>query len=125
TVSLLPVPPEQFDEVPGLRIIRPVGFLDMLQLIEHAAMVLTDSGGLQKEAFFLDTPCITLRAETEWTETVEVGANVLTGMEPNAVVAAVQGWLDRPAADFGFAARAPQAFGRGHAAEFIVDHLVQ
>src|SRR4030095_3876298 len=81
TVSLLPVPPEQFDEVPGLRIIRPVGFLDMLQLIEHAAMVLTDSGGLQKEAFFLDTPCITLRAETEWTETVEVGANVLTGMD--------------------------------------------
>ena len=125
TVALLPVPPEQFVEVPGLRIIRPVGFLDMLQLIENARMVLTDSGGLQKEAFFLNTPCITLRSETEWTETVELGANVLTGMEAEAVVAAARGWLDRPVGACNFASDAPQAFGEGHAAEFIVGHLMR
>jgi len=125
TVALLPVPAERFHDVPGLRVIRPVGFLDMLELISNARMVLTDSGGLQKEAFFLNTPCVTLRAETEWTETVELGANVLTGMDGDAVVAAVRAWLDRPADNFDFAGGAPSAFGEGHAAEFILDHLVQ
>jgi UDP-N-acetylglucosamine 2-epimerase len=127
TLALLPVPAvpaEEFREVPGLRVIRPVGFLDMLQLIENARMVLTDSGGLQKEAFFLNTPCVTLRAETEWTETVELGANLLTGMDGDAVVAAVRSWLERPAGGFDFAASAPQAFGQGHAAEFILGHLL-
>jgi UDP-GlcNAc3NAcA epimerase len=125
TVALLPVPAEQFHEVPGLRVTRPVGFLDMLQLIENARLVLTDSGGLQKEAFFLNTPCVTLRAETEWTETVELGANVLTGMDGDTVVAAVRAWLDRPADGYDFAAAAPEAFGQGHAAEFILGHLLR
>ncbi len=128
TVPLLPVPPERFDLIPGIRVIRPLRFLDMLRLIDRSAMVLTDSGGLQKEAFFLDRPCITLRDETEWTETVELGGNVLTGMSPTAVIAAVRGWQDAARARGGvhdFSSRAAAAFGDGSAAEFIVQHLFE
>jgi UDP-GlcNAc3NAcA epimerase len=61
----------------GLRIIEPVGYLDMAKLLHHATEVYTDSGGLQKEAYFHRVPCTTLRDETEWTETVENGWNRL------------------------------------------------
>lgn len=62
---------------PGIVIVEPVGYLDMCKLLHHASVVLTDSGGVQKEAFFHRVPCVTLRDETEWTETVECGWNRL------------------------------------------------
>lgn len=71
-------------------LIEPVGYLDMVQLEQSARMILTDSGGIQKEAYWLSIPCITLRDETEWVETVQVGWNVLVGANTDAIVRAVR-----------------------------------
>lgn len=72
----------------NLLIIDPVGYLNMVWLIKHCNLVMTDSGGLQKEAFFFDKPCITLRDETEWVELLEVGANILVGADESRIMSA-------------------------------------
>jgi UDP-GlcNAc3NAcA epimerase len=72
-----------------IRFIEPVGYLDMLALERNAYRILTDSGGIQKEAFFLGVPCVTLREDTEWPETVEVGWNALVGSRRQAIIDAV------------------------------------
>lgn len=127
TARLLPRDPEKFNQFPGIRLIKPVGFLDMLQLVSNARMVLTDSGGVQKEAFFLNTPCVTLREETEWTETVEAGANVLTGLHRDRIFEAVRHWETRLAGGqrLDFASESGQPFGSGDAANRIIAALVE
>jgi UDP-N-acetylglucosamine 2-epimerase len=73
-----------------LKIIKPVGYMCSLNLIKNAEAILTDSGGMQKEAFWLHTPCITLRESTEWIETVELKANRLTGSNPEKILQGLQ-----------------------------------
>ncbi|QSX00758.1 non-hydrolyzing UDP-N-acetylglucosamine 2-epimerase [Haloterrigena alkaliphila] len=73
----------------ALEIVEPLGYLDFVRLLDTADRVVTDSGGVQKEAFFLETPCVTLREETEWTETVDAGWNELVGTDTERIRAAL------------------------------------
>jgi UDP-N-acetylglucosamine 2-epimerase len=93
------------------KFVDPVGYLDMLALEKNARLILTDSGGVQKEAYFFAVPCLTLRQETEWVETVEAGWNRLVGVDPDAILQAVH--------DFRPTGSPPSVFGDGHAAERI------
>jgi UDP-GlcNAc3NAcA epimerase len=93
---LLPLHPRTHVRLDGITVpgnvvlMEPVSYLAMLTLVRHAQAVLTDSGGLQKEAFWLGVPCITLRDETEWVETLENGWNRLVGAGEEAIVGGVQ-----------------------------------
>lgn len=103
------------DVASRIRLIEPVGYHDFVALLDNAARVATDSGGVQKEAFFLDTPCITLRDETEWTETVEAGWNVLVGADGDAIRRELERDVELR--------EKPQPYGDGNAAKRIVEAL--
>lgn len=79
----------------NITVIDPVGYLEMIGLIHGCNMVITDSGGLQKEAFFFEKPCITMRDETEWIELVETGSNMLTGADSVKITEAYQHFKDK------------------------------
>lgn len=131
---LFPVHPRTRSVIDGLNLtltsavelIDPLAYLDLLVNVKEARVVLTDSGGLQKEAAFLGTPCITLREETEWIETIAIGVNQLVGTNPVKLQGAVETVLNRFT---GFDAEMHQAlnhsFGSGNAAHVIADDLIE
>ncbi len=100
-----------------VRLVSPVSYHEMLALERHARLILTDSGGVQKEAFLLRVPCVTLRNETEWEETVEAGWNRLAGTDPDRIVTAARASLGEGPTDPG------HPYGDGHAAEAILEVL--
>jgi UDP-N-acetylglucosamine 2-epimerase len=107
----------------GLQIVEPQSYIDMLSLVKNARLVLTDSGGLQKEAAFLGTPCVTLRDTTEWTETLDIGANRLVGLASDAIRRAVREVLEAEPADW--SGKLAVLYGDGRAADRIAGALVE
>lgn len=102
-------------ELTNLRAVDPIPYVETVGLLRNAAALLTDSGGMQKEAYFFGIPCVTLREETEWVETVALGWNTLVGTDGDAIVeAATRGFIP---------AERPDVYGDGHAAEKIVTAL--
>lgn len=99
----------------NVRAVEPVGYFEMLVLEKNARAVLTDSGGVRREAYWLSVPCVTLRTESEWPETLATGWDVLAGTDPEQIVAAAR--RDRPDTP------PPPLFGDGRAAEKIVEIL--
>jgi UDP-GlcNAc3NAcA epimerase len=129
TPIVLPVHPRTRDtlgaaiaEIGGkVRVIEPVSYLNMLMLEKHARLILTDSGGVQKEAYWCGTPCITMRDETEWVELVEAGCNRVVGVETNAILKAV---AEIESEDATLPANRPKdLYGDGRSAERIVEIL--
>ena len=107
-----------YETPPGLHLCDPLPYGVMLGLVREAAALATDSGGLQKEAYLLKCPCVTLRDETEWVETVEAGWNILAGASRLEIVAAVRQMVreERPTWP-------PDLYGDGHTADLIADIL--
>jgi len=99
--------------------IEPVSFLDMILLEKYAALILTDSGGVQKEAYFFNKPCIILRTETEWVEIMETGKAILTASSYEKIVAAFNSLYKQEKTVF------PKIFGNGKTAELICNELIK
>lgn len=103
-----------------VQVVDPVGYFEMLVLEKNAALILTDSGGVQKEAFFYNVPCVTMRDETEWVETVKLGFNVIAGADTETIVKAVEK----------FSANPPQSvssspYGDANSAEKIINAILE
>lgn len=101
----------------NVKIIDPVGYLEMLWLLQRSSLILTDSGGVQKEAFFFRKPCVTMRDQTEWVELVTCGANVLVGADYESIVKATREGLGKLILDDGL------LYGGGQASSRIAEHL--
>ena len=110
---------EQIFNTQNINIIPPVSFLEMVAMERHAQLVMTDSGGVQKEAYFFQKPCIILRPETEWVEIVETGAALLADANEHRIMEAWTHFKADPPRQF------PAIFGDGHAAEFILNEMLQ
>lgn len=100
----------------NLHLIDPVGYLDMIQLEKHAKKIITDSGGMQKEAFFVKTPCITIRNESEWVETVDLGYNIITGADTEKISDAIENFNPKHAAQ--------NPYGKGDCAGIITQKIL-
>ncbi len=103
---------------PNIKLIPPVSFLEIIALERHAQLVMTDSGGVQKEAYFFKKPCIILRPETEWVEIVQTGNAILADADESRIMQAWAHFKDCPPTTF------PEIFGDGHAAEFMLKQML-
>ena len=111
-----------FDNItinPNIKILPPASFLDMIVLERHSQMVVTDSGGVQKEAFFFQKPCLILRSETEWKEIVECGAAVITDADEKKIIESYNNFAENPPHKY------PEIFGDGDAASFICKEMLE
>lgn len=117
-INLYPEVQSIIDSNPLIKIIPPASFFEMVLLEKHAQLVLTDSGGVQKEAFFFRKPCVILRPETEWVELVACGAAILTDADTSRIISATEKLLS---AQLEF----PSVFGDGHAAEFMCAKMLE
>jgi len=107
---------EGLELTPNVVTEAPLGYLDFAALASQARVILTDSGGLQKEAYWYAVPCVTMRPSTEWVDTVEIGANVLVDDDPERIAAAAR--------EARLPDELPQLYGDGHASERIAEVLV-
>ncbi len=97
----------------NIKTIDPLGYLDFIWLEKNASKIITDSGGIQKEAYIMEIPCITVRTETEWMETVETGWNTLTGFDMEKLTDAIY--------NFSLNGKRPELFGRYSCAKRMVE----
>ena len=102
---------------PDISLLPPVSFLEMIALERHAQLVMTDSGGVQKESYFFHKPCIIFRPETEWVEIVQTGSAILADADETRIMAAWEHFSSNPPTSF------PEIFGNGHAAEFMLEKI--
>ena len=109
---------EKIEKSNFISIIPPASFLDILALEKNAKIIITDSGGLQKEAYFFKKPCVILRPQTEWVEIVETGSAVITDANESAIIEAVNSFFSGKSLKF------PPVFGDGHAAEFMAQEIL-
>jgi UDP-N-acetylglucosamine 2-epimerase len=114
----------KLEEAKHIKLLKPLGYHDMLKLMSEARLIMTDSGGIQKEAFWLKVPCITLRENTEWIETVEFGANFLVGYDTNRIVSTTKMLINDDHIKDKIK-RMPNPYGDGRAAEKIVEFLLE
>jgi UDP-N-acetylglucosamine 2-epimerase len=103
-----------------IKLIEPVSYLNMIKLMSHARMILTDSGGVQREAYWLRTPCLVLREETEWVETVNTGWNLLVGTDTKKIVEGMKRLEGSKPRE-----KRRELFGDGKASEQIVQILLE
>jgi UDP-GlcNAc3NAcA epimerase len=117
-IDLLPELKKSISGNKNIRIIPPASYLEMITLEKNAKLILTDSGGVQKEAYYFQKPCVILRPETEWVELVESGAAILADVDPDKIQGAVRALLQKEI-------EYPPIFGDGHAAEFICSEMIR
>lgn len=116
-ISMMPGLEKKVSENKWIQIIPPASFLEMILLEKNAKLILTDSGGVQKEAYYFKKPCVILRPETEWVELVDLGAAILADADPVKIQNAADELLNKKI-------EYPGIFGDGHAAEFICSEMI-
>lgn len=108
----------KLNQYPQLELIEPASYLDMISLLRDTLLVITDSGGLQKESFFFQKPCVIMRPQTEWTELVENGNAIVCDTDPEKISSAVNHFMNK--ANFTW----PAFYGDGRAAHFICEQMI-